>query len=56
MPTFLAIILATALAWVVGHASFGIGSPRVQALLGFIVWLVAFYLTKRLLSHLRPGE
>ena len=38
MPTFLAIILATALAWAVGHASFGIGSPRVQALLGFVVW------------------
>ena len=56
MPTFMAIIIATALAWLVQHASFGIGSVPVKALLGFIVWLGAFYFAKRFLSQLRPGD
>lgn len=56
MPTFMAVIIATTLAWIVEHASFSMGSVPVKALLGLIVWLVAFYFAKRFLSLLRPGD
>jgi hypothetical protein len=55
VPNFLAMAVASLLAWLVEHSLPALPGTGIPAILGFLVWIVSFHLAKRHLSELRPG-
>jgi hypothetical protein len=55
VPNFLAMAVASLLSWLVEHSLPALPGTGIPALLGSLVWIVAFYFARRYLSELRPG-
>ena len=54
MPNFLAVMLASAVAWLVDDAFPPLMGVRFGAVLALLAWMVVFYTTRNTLAHLRP--
>jgi hypothetical protein len=53
MPYFLASVVASLLSWLVEHSLPDLPGTGIPTVVGFLVWVVAFYFAKQYLNELR---
>lgn len=56
MPTFMAMVVASLVAWLVKDGLPAPAGNLIPTFLAMLTWLFAFYFTKRYFDQIRPGS